>query len=69
MKNAAMDEFVERVRAESDILSVVASYVPLKRKGRERLQVYFAHRECELFRRHKNAGGEIEYPASAAGAF
>ena len=33
MKNAAMDECVERVRAESDILSVVASYVPLKRKG------------------------------------
>lgn len=28
-----MDEFVARVRAESDILSVVASYVPLKRKG------------------------------------
>lgn len=33
MNNTAMDEFVARVRAESDILSVVASYVPLKRKG------------------------------------
>ena len=33
MRSEAMDEFVERVRSESDILSVVASYVPLKRKG------------------------------------
>ncbi len=33
MKNAAMDDFVERVRSASDILSIVASYVPLKRKG------------------------------------
>lgn len=33
MKSAAMEEFVARVQAASDILSVVASYVPLKRKG------------------------------------
>ena len=33
MRSEAMDEFVERVRSESDILNVVASYVPLKRKG------------------------------------
>ncbi len=33
MKSAAMDDFVARVQASSDILSVVASYVPLKRKG------------------------------------
>ena len=34
MRSAAMDDFVARVRAASDILSVVASYVPLKKKGR-----------------------------------
>ena len=33
MKSAAMDDFVAQVQAASDILSVVASYVPLKRKG------------------------------------
>lgn len=33
MRNAAMDDFVAQVQAASDILSVVASYVPLKRKG------------------------------------
>ena len=33
MRSAAMDEFVERVRSESDILAVVSSYVPMKRKG------------------------------------
>lgn len=31
--NSSMDEFVERVRSESDILSVVSSYVPMKKKG------------------------------------
>lgn len=34
MRSAAMDDFVARVREASDILSVVASYVPLKKKGR-----------------------------------
>ena len=33
MKSAAMDDFVAQVQVGSDILSVVASYVPLKRKG------------------------------------
>ena len=33
MRTAEMDAFVARVRERSDILSVVASYVPLKRKG------------------------------------
>ncbi len=33
MDNAAMDDFVERVRSASDIYSVIAAYVPLKRKG------------------------------------
>lgn len=33
MRNGEMDEFVERVRAQSDILSVVSRYVPMKRKG------------------------------------
>jgi DNA primase len=31
--NSSMDEFVERVRSESDILSVVSSYVLMKKKG------------------------------------
>ena len=34
MRSAEMDAFVARVRDASDILSVVASYVPLKKKGR-----------------------------------
>ncbi|MGN8832919.1 DNA primase [Selenomonas montiformis] len=33
MRSARMDEFVEQVRSQSDILRVVQSYVPLKRKG------------------------------------
>ena len=33
MRNEAMDAFVERVRADSDIVAVVSSYVALKRKG------------------------------------
>ncbi len=33
MRSAEMDAFVARVREASDILSVVASYVPLKKKG------------------------------------
>ena len=33
MRDSSLDEFVERVRAESDILSVVSTYVPMKRKG------------------------------------
>lgn len=33
MRNEALDEFVEKVRAQSDILSIVSQYVPLKRKG------------------------------------
>ena len=33
MRSAEMDAFVARVRDASDILSVVASYVPLKKKG------------------------------------
>ncbi len=33
MRNEALDEFVEKVRAQSDILSVVSQYVSLKRKG------------------------------------
>ena len=33
MSDSRMDEFVEQVRSHSDILQVVQSYVPLKRKG------------------------------------
>ncbi|MDO4203716.1 MAG: DNA primase [Selenomonadaceae bacterium] len=33
MRSAAMTDFIERVREASDIVSVVSSYVPLKRKG------------------------------------
>ena len=33
MRNEDMDEFVERVRSQSDILSVVSGYVPMKKKG------------------------------------
>ena len=33
MGDGRMDEFVEQVRSRSDILQVVQSYVPLKRKG------------------------------------
>lgn len=29
------DEFVERVRSESDLVSVISTYVPLKRKGKQ----------------------------------
>lgn len=33
MRSEKMDEFVEQVRSQSDIVQVVQSYVPLKRKG------------------------------------
>lgn len=33
MRSERMDEFVEQVRSQSDILNVIQSYVPLKRKG------------------------------------
>ena len=33
MRSEKMDEFVEQVRSQSDIIQVVQSYVPLKRKG------------------------------------
>ena len=33
MRNEDMDEFVERVRSQSDILTVVSAYVPMKKKG------------------------------------
>ena len=33
MRNEDMDEFVERVRSQSDILTVVSGYVSMKRKG------------------------------------
>lgn len=33
MRNAAMTDFIERVKEASDIVSVVSAYVPLKRKG------------------------------------
>ena len=34
MRNSRFEEFVERVRAESDIVSLVSEYVPLKKKGK-----------------------------------
>lgn len=34
MKNVLYDEFIERVRSESDIVSVVSEYVNLKKKGK-----------------------------------
>ncbi|SFT49175.1 DNA primase [Selenomonas sp. GACV-9] len=33
MRSERMDEFVEQVRSQSDIVNVIQSYVPLKRKG------------------------------------
>ncbi len=33
MRSVDMDEFVERVRSQSDIMAVVSNYVPLKKKG------------------------------------
>ena len=33
MSGRLTDEFVERVRSESDIVSVVSGYVPMKKKG------------------------------------
>lgn len=34
MKDAAYDEFIEKLRSESDIVNVISEYVPLKKKGR-----------------------------------
>ncbi|HAK74380.1 MAG TPA: hypothetical protein DCP36_13945, partial [Sporomusaceae bacterium] len=34
MKNTLYDEFVDRVRTESDIISVISEYIPLKKKGK-----------------------------------
>ncbi|HMM20222.1 MAG TPA: DNA primase [Selenomonadales bacterium] len=34
MKDAAYDEFIDKLRSESDIVNVISEYVPLKKKGR-----------------------------------
>jgi DNA primase len=34
MKDAAYDEFIDRLRAECDIVSILSEYVPLKKKGK-----------------------------------
>ena len=34
MKDAAYDEFIDRLRAECDIVSILSDYVPLKKKGK-----------------------------------
>lgn len=34
MKDAGFDEFLDRLRSESDIVAVISDYVPLKKKGR-----------------------------------
>ena len=34
MKDAAYDEFIDKLRVASDIVSVISEYVPLKKKGR-----------------------------------
>jgi len=34
LKNTLYDEFVDRVRTESDIISVISEYLPLKKKGK-----------------------------------
>lgn len=45
MGNEDMDAFVEQVRSQSDILSVVSSYLPMKRKGRNYWGCCPFHRE------------------------
>lgn len=34
MKEASFDEFIDRLRSQSDIVNVIAEYVPLKKRGR-----------------------------------
>lgn len=34
MKDAVYDDFIERLRSESDIVSIISEYVPLSKKGR-----------------------------------
>lgn len=34
MKDPAYDEFIEKLRSESDIVSVISEYLPLKKRGR-----------------------------------
>lgn len=34
MKDTAYDEFIERLRSQSDIVSIISDYVPLKKKGK-----------------------------------
>lgn len=34
MKDAAYDEFIDKLRSQSDIVSVISEYVPLKKRGR-----------------------------------
>jgi DNA primase len=34
MKDAAYDDFIDRLRSESDIVSTISEYVPLKKKGK-----------------------------------
>lgn len=34
MKDAVYDEFIDRLRSESDIVSILSDYVPLKKKGK-----------------------------------
>ncbi|MDF2635161.1 MAG: primase, partial [Pelosinus sp.] len=34
MKDGIYDEFIDRLRSESDIVSILSDYVPLKKKGK-----------------------------------
>ena len=34
MKDAIFDDFIDRLRSESDIVSIVSDYVALKKKGK-----------------------------------
>lgn len=34
MKDAVFDDFIDRLRSESDIVSIISDYVSLKKKGK-----------------------------------
>ena len=41
MKDIAYEEFIERLREESDIVAIISEYVSLKKNGKNYSKIFF----------------------------
>ena len=68
MKDAGFDEFLDRLRSESDIVTVISDYVSLKKKGRNYWDaVRFIKRTRRLFLLIRRKDSSIVLVVKAAG--